>query len=65
MKLLDQVRRACRTKHLSIRTEKAYVQWVGRYVRYHSLRHPRDLGKDEVRVFLSHLALDRQPRAGW
>ena len=43
MKLLDQVRRACRTKHLSLSTEQAYVRWTRRYVRYHGLRHPHEL----------------------
>ncbi len=44
VKVLDQVRRACRTKHLSLRTEQAYIRWTRRYVRYHGLRHPRQLG---------------------
>ena len=63
MKLLDQVRRACRTRHLSLRTEKAYVRWVRRYVRYHDLRHPRDLSEADVRTFLTHLAVDRHVAA--
>ncbi len=63
MKLLDQVRRVCRTKHLSLSTEQAYVGWVRRYVRYHGLRHPRQLGEDEVQAFLSYLALERSVAA--
>ncbi len=63
MKLLDQVRRACRTKHLSLRTEQAYVGWTRRYVRYHGLRHPRQLGEDEVQAFISYLALERSVAA--
>ena len=59
MKLLDQVRRACRTKHLSLRTEQAYVRWTRRYVRYHGLRHPRQLGEADVQAFLSYLAAER------
>jgi hypothetical protein len=31
-KLLDQVRYAIRTKHYSIRTEEAYVQWIRRFI---------------------------------
>ncbi len=46
------MRRACRTRHLSLRTEKAYVRWVRRYVHYHDLRHPRDLAEADVRAFL-------------
>ena len=53
MKLLDHVRRACRTKHLSLRTEKAYVSWARRFVRYHGTRHPRELREADVRAFLA------------
>jgi hypothetical protein len=40
MKLLDQVRHALRVKHLSYRTEQAYVHWIERYIRHHGIRHP-------------------------
>jgi site-specific recombinase XerD len=33
--------------------------WVKRYVLFHGGNHPRDLGKDGVRDFLSFLAIDR------
>jgi hypothetical protein len=39
-KLLEQLRSALRSRHYSQRTEKAYVMWVRRYVRFHDLRHP-------------------------
>ncbi len=35
IKLLDQVRETARLKHLSLRTEEAYVQWIKRYVLFH------------------------------
>jgi integrase len=56
-KLLDQVRETVRTKHLSRRTEDAYVRWIRRYVLFHNKRHPATLGAAEVRSFLSHLAV--------
>ena len=31
-KLLDRVRDAIRTKHYSIRTEEAYVNWIKRFI---------------------------------
>lgn len=62
MKLLDQMRRACRTKHLSIRTEKAYTRWVRRFVLHHG-RHPRDLYEADVQAFLAYLALEDQVAA--
>ncbi len=54
--LLDRVREVIRYKHYSIRTERSYVEWVRRYVHFHGRRHPRDMGADEVRVFLGYLA---------
>ena len=63
MKLLDQIRRACRTKHLSIRTEQAYVRWARRFVIHHGRRHPRDLCETDVRAFLAYLAVERQVAA--
>lgn len=55
-KLLDQVRRAIRVRHYSRRTEKTYVGWIRRYVRFHGTRHPGELGAEEVSTFLSSLA---------
>jgi integron integrase len=42
-------------RHYSPRTERAYLQWVRRYIAFHGRRHPRELGAEEVRVFLEHL----------
>jgi len=56
-KLLDQVREALRSKHYSIRTEQSYVDWITRYIRFHQLRHPRELGLPEIEAFLTDLAV--------
>jgi integron integrase len=56
-KLLDQVRLAIRARHYSLRTEEAYVQWIKRFVCFHGLRHPREMGAAEVNQFLTHLAV--------
>ena len=40
-RLLDQLRDKVRLKHLSIRTERAYVQWVRQFIVFHGKRHPR------------------------
>jgi hypothetical protein len=52
-RLLDQVRERIRFKHYSLRTEQAYVQWVRMFVKWHGLRHPRDMGQQERSVFLA------------
>lgn len=58
-KLLDQVRRVLRLKHYSLRTEESYVDWIRRYILFHEKRHPKDLGAEEIREFLTHLSADR------
>jgi hypothetical protein len=40
LKLLDQVRHVMRFKHLSIRTEQAYIGWMKQFIFYHQKRHP-------------------------
>ena len=61
--LLDAVRDAIRFRRYSYRTEKAYVDWIHRYVNFHDRRHPNEMGGPEVEKFLSHLALDRNVTA--
>ena len=41
----------------SPRTEAAYVDWIKRFIRCHNVRHPQEIGADEVKAFLSHLAI--------
>jgi integron integrase len=62
-RLLDQVRDRIRLKHYSIRTEQSYVEWVRRFVRFHALRHPRELGQRDVESFLTHLAVEQNVAA--
>lgn len=62
-KLLDQVREAIRTRHYSIRTEKAYTQWIRRFILFHNKRHPREMGEAEIGQFLSRLATEGQVSA--
>jgi integron integrase len=57
-RLLDDVRAAARRKHLSLRTEEAYVGWVRRFVLHHGTRHPREMGMREIGEFLTHLAVE-------
>ena len=52
-----------RTRHYSIRTEEAYIDWVRRFILFHGKRHPGDMGAAEVEAFLSHLAVERHVSA--
>ena len=56
-RLLDRVRLAIRARHYSRRTEKAYVDWIKRYIFFHSKRHPIGMGAAKVTEFLTHLAV--------
>jgi integron integrase len=44
-------------------TERAYCDWIRRFVAFNGRRHPRDLGETEVKAFLEHLAVDRRVSA--
>src|SRR5207302_11405952 len=52
-----------RTRHLSLRTEQAYLQWLRRYIAFHGRKHPRELGAPEVEQFLTFLAVRRKVSA--
>lgn len=57
-RLLDRVREVLRFKHYSLRTEEAYIGWIRRYVVFHGKQHPESLGTEEVRAFLTDLAVN-------
>jgi integron integrase len=58
MKLLEQCRQTARVKHFSWETEKTYLHWIERFIRFHGIRHPAEMGAPEVEAFLTHLAVD-------
>jgi len=58
-RLLDQLRDRIRFRHYSVRTERTYAHWVSRFIRFHGMRHPREMGASEVTSFLSALATQR------
>lgn len=62
-RLLDRMRAEIRLRHYSIRTEEAYVDWARRFILFHGKRHPAEMGAEEVRDFLSHLASERNVSA--
>jgi len=62
-KLLDRVRIALRTRHYSPRTEEAYVGWCRRYILFHHIRHPAEMGPADVAAFVSHLAVQEHVSA--
>jgi integron integrase len=57
IRLLDQMRNVLRLKHMSFRTEEAYIHWIKRFILFHDKRHPKDISAQEIRDFLTHLAV--------
>jgi integron integrase len=62
-KLLNQLRELICTKHLSIRTEKTYVQWAKRYILFHNKTHPAKLKPLHINQFLTYLAVKKNVAA--
>ncbi|MBD3220019.1 integron integrase [bacterium] len=62
-RLIERVRATIRTRHYSPSTEKAYVTWIRRFVRFHGLRHPATMGQTEVSAYLTHLATEEKVAA--
>ena len=67
-RLLDQVRERIRYMHYSLKTEKAYLDWVRFFVRWSAtqsggMRHPREMGAHDVEAFLSMMANERRVSA--
>ena len=62
-KLLDQVRETIRLKHMSRRTEESYVYYAKQIILFHNKRHSKELGAEEIRGFLTHLAVEKNVAA--
>jgi integron integrase len=54
--LFQVMRERIRAFHYSLSTERAYLHWARRFVRFHGRRSPRELGAADVTGFLSSLA---------
>ncbi len=60
--IVQAFREAARLRHLSPRTEEAYLRWIRRYVAFHG-RDPRELGAEHATEFLSALASEQRVAA--
>ncbi len=59
-KLLDEVRQTLRLHHYSIHTERSYVEWIKKFVRFHVMRSREDLlpAEPKIESFLTDLAIN-------
>ncbi len=56
---IEQFRIFMRSENKAYKTEQTYVQWVWRFICFHSKQSPRGMGAFEIEQFLSHLAVTR------
>ena len=61
--LIQRYREELQARHYARRTVETYEQWLRRFLRFHRLRHPREMGSAEVNAFLTHLAVEGQVSA--
>lgn len=64
-KLSQAIRDKLRTMQLAYSTEKAYLDWIARFLRYHRDKsgkwlHPSYLGSKGVNEFLTYVAVERK-----
>ncbi|MEQ9547258.1 MAG: integron integrase [Marinobacter sp.] len=62
-RLRDQVRAVIRVNRYSVRTEKSYWYWIRFFIRFHRMKHPKEMGPVEVNEFLTWLAVHRNVAA--
>jgi len=49
--------------HYARRTVSSHEQWLRRFLRFHQMRHPRQMGQAEINAFLSHLSTEERVSA--
>ena len=54
--LLNSMKDRIRIKQYSYKTEKTYLKWAERFIRFHGIRHPKEMGQPEIEAFLTDLA---------
>ena len=60
VRFMDQLRQHIRQSGLAYRTEQTYVHWIKRFIHFHGLKHPKDLGREEIQAYLNHISINRQ-----
>ena len=61
--LIQRYREELQVRHYARRTVNSYEQWLRRFLRFHQMRHPRQMGEAEINAFLSHLATEERVSA--
>lgn len=62
--LLDELRQRAQVVYGRSEPGQRHVQWVRRFILFHGVRHPRELGLGEAGRFLEHLAQSEKDPLG-
>ena len=57
--LLEAMENCLKQKHYSPRTQEAYLGWAKRFISFHKMQAPEQLGADDIKAFLDYLAVER------
>jgi len=53
---IDQLKGFIRNRGLAYSTEKTYIEWVRRFIKFSGYQSPKQLNVLDIEVFLNHLA---------
>ncbi len=48
---------------IAMETEKTYIYWIRRYIFFHKITHPAEMGAAQVEAFLTHPAVEKSVSA--
>lgn len=63
LRFLDRWREVLRSKQMAARTEQSYEDWIRRFIVWSGKRHTKEMGADELKGFLIHLAVQQRVAA--
>jgi integron integrase len=58
-RFVHRIRRDFRNKGYAYQTEKTYIHWIKRFIRFHKYQHPESMGATHINQFLSFLGSER------
>ncbi|WP_354625328.1 phage integrase N-terminal SAM-like domain-containing protein [Psychromonas sp. MME2] len=56
---MDQFRIFIRSRHYAFKTEKTYCFWILSFIRFHQLKHPKEMANAEIEAFLEYQSVTR------
>jgi integron integrase len=62
-KLLTEIKNKMRTSSYSSKTIEAYTHWIKNFILFNNKKHPKELDKENIEKYLTHLAVERNVAA--